>query len=205
MTTAPAPDAADGRELLFRKGWYRFASRCPSPNFDARPAGCEIDLAVVHSISLPPGVFAGDAVQRFFLNELDCDAHPYFDQLRGVRVSSHFFVRRAGELIQFVSCDDRAWHAGVSCFEGRERCNDFSIGIELEGLEGGLFDPAQYDTLNALLQALLQQYSLRAIASHRYIAPGRKSDPGDGFDWAALARAVPSLKTFDTPAPPVAG
>jgi N-acetyl-anhydromuramoyl-L-alanine amidase len=200
MTTARARDNLSSAASPFSGGWYRFASLLPSPNFDPRPPACEVSLVVIHSISLPPGEFGDGFVQDFFLNKLDFDAHPYFDQLRVLRVSAHFFVRRNGELIQFVSCDDRAWHAGRSQFEGRERCNDFSIGIELEGIEGGMFSASQYDTLAALTQALAQQYPLQAVASHRFIAPDRKADPGDGFDWACLRRALPNLVMFDAAA-----
>lgn len=181
---------------LLQDGWYRFAQCAASPNFDARPADAVIDLLVIHCISLPPGEYGGSAIDDLFHNRLDCDAHPYFDGLRGLRVSSHFLIRRDGALRQYVGCDDRAWHAGVSCFDGRERCNDFSIGIELEGIEGGMFEAAQYDSLHALVAALTAAYPLRAAASHRYIAPDRKGDPGDGFDWPRLARPFPQLRCF---------
>ncbi len=170
----------------WQRGWYGFAQPCPSPNFGPRPPDCLVDLVVLHSISLPPGQFGGDAVQRLFTNRLDWDAHPYFKQIEGLQVSAHFFIQREGELWQFVSCDDRAWHAGHSRFQERDNCNDFSIGIELEGLEGDLFEPAQYATLNALLPALAQKYPLRHITGHEHIAPGRKADPGSGFDWHLL-------------------
>ena len=132
MTTAPEP-----RRPLWQHGWYRHARALPSPNFGPRPANTAIDLIVVHSISLPPGEFGGDHVQALFTNTLDWDAHPYFQTIRGLEVSAHFFIRRDGALWQFVSVDDRAWHAGASCFGGRDNCNDYSVGIELEGLEGG--------------------------------------------------------------------
>ena len=121
-------------------GWWHKARRCESPNFGARPAGAAVELVLIHSISLPPGEFGGGAIERLFTNRLDWNAHPYYEQIRGMQVSSHFLVRRDGELLQFVSCDDRAWHAGASSWRGRAECNDFSIGIELEGLEGGLFE-----------------------------------------------------------------
>jgi AmpD protein len=177
-------------------GQYRFAAQIPSPNFDTRPLEAEVTLLVIHSISLPPGVYGGDQVAQLFTNTLDLNEHPYFRQLEGVKVSAHFFVRRDGQLIQFVSADHCAWHAGVSSFEGVERCNDFSIGIELEGLEGESFEEPQYETLCALAQALAEHYPLKNIASHQYIAPSRKADPGAGFDWRKLARAVPALKIF---------
>lgn len=141
---------------------------------------------MLHSISLPPGEYGGDAVQRLFTNRLDWDAHPYFESIRGLEVSSHFYVRRNGELWQFVSGDDRAWHAGVSSWRGRDNCNDDSIGIELEGLEGGPFEDAQYETLASLAAAIAQHYPIAHIAGHEHIAPGRKQDPGAGFDWHRL-------------------
>jgi len=167
-------------------GWWRGAEPLPSPNFGPRPAGAPIDLIVVHSISLPPGEFEGDFVQALFTNRLDWDAHPYFEQIRGLEVSAHFYVRRDGTAWQFVSCDDRAWHAGASSFCGRDNCNDYSVGIELEGLEGGHFEPAQYATLARLCTALAAHYPIEAVAGHEHIAPGRKQDPGPGFDWRRL-------------------
>jgi AmpD protein len=174
----------------WRQGWYAFAHACASPNFGPRPPGVSIDLLVLHSISLPPGHYGGPAVQQLFTNQLDWDAHPYFKEIEGLQVSAHFFVRRDGALWQFVSCDDRAWHAGRSRFGGRDNCNDFSIGIELEGLEGQTFEPGQYETLGALLPALALHYPLRHVAGHEHIAPGRKADPGAGFDWALLQRCT---------------
>ena len=147
-------------------------------------------LAIVHSISLPPGCFDGDAVERLFTNRLDCDAHPYYAVLRGLRVSAHFFIRRDGEVMQFVSADDRAWHAGVSAWRGRENCNDWSIGVELEGLEGQTFEPAQYRQLGRLLRALSSRYPIDEVVGHEHVAPGRKADPGAGFDWVGLRRTV---------------
>ncbi|MFW2358197.1 1,6-anhydro-N-acetylmuramyl-L-alanine amidase AmpD, partial [Hydrogenophaga sp.] len=129
-------------------GWLATARHCPSPNHGPRPAGAQIDLIVLHSISLPPGVYGGPQVEQLFTNTLDWDAHPYFGQIRGMEVSAHFFIRRDGELVQFVDADARAWHAGASCWRGRDNCNDDSIGIELEGLEGEPFEAAQYDTLS---------------------------------------------------------
>jgi AmpD protein len=185
--TAP-PDDSTG--ALWRAGWYGFARRLDSPNFGPRPAGAQIDLIVVHSISLPPGVYGGDEVQRLFTNTLDWDAHPYFKSIEGMTVSSHFYVRRNGELWQFVSCDDRAWHAGASSYRGRADCNDDSVGIELEGLEGEPFEPAQYEALADLCAALAQRYPVAHVAGHEHIAPGRKRDPGEGFDWAMLQRSL---------------
>lgn len=180
----PAP------ELLWDAGWYRFARRLDSPNFGPRPAGARVDLVVLHSISLPPGVYGGDEVQRLFTNTLDWDAHPYFQGIRGIQVSAHFFIRRDGALWQFVSCDDRAWHAGPSQWRGRGNCNDDSVGIELEGLEGDTFEPAQYEALAAVCAAIAQHYPIRHVAGHEHIAPGRKNDPGAGFDWALLQRQL---------------
>jgi AmpD protein len=170
-------------------GWYRFARRMPSPNFGPRPAGAVVDLLVLHSISLPPGVYGGQQVQQLFTNQLDWNAHPYFQQIQGLQVSAHFYVQRQGELWQFVSCDDRAWHAGASSFQGRDNCNDFSIGVELEGLEGDRFEAPQYEALLALLPAIAQRYGLSAVVGHEHIAPGRKADPGPGMDWALLQMA----------------
>lgn len=162
------------------------ATRLASPNFDARPGGIAPNLIVIHNISLPPGEFGGTAIADFFLNRLDWDAHPFYEEIRGVRVSSHFVILRNGALQQFVSCAARAWHAGVSQHAGRERCNDFSIGIELEGSDTTLFEAAQYATLAALVQALRTRYPIDALAGHSDIAPGRKTDPGAGFDWPRL-------------------
>jgi AmpD protein len=170
----------------WNQGWYNFARACASPNFGPRPLDSSVDLLVLHSISLPPGEFGGNAVQQLFTNQLDWNAHPYFKQIEGLQVSAHFYVRRNGELWQFVSCNDRAWHAGCSSHQGRDNCNDFSIGIELEGLEGDQFERAQYETLCALLPAIASQYPVQHIAGHEHIAAGRKNDPGSGFDWAVL-------------------
>ena len=141
------------QRCVWRDGWWSGAAQRASPNFGPRPAGAQVSLVVVHSISLPPGCYRGDAVQRLFANRLDCDAHPYYDQLRDLQVSAHFFVRRSGRTLQFVSCEQRAWHAGTSHWRGRDNCNDWSIGIELEGLETAGFEPAQYRRLARLLQA----------------------------------------------------
>lgn len=140
----------------------------------------------MHSISLPPGSYGGDEVERFFANRLDHAAHPYFDGLRDVRVSAHFFIRRSGRALQFVSCDQRAWHAGLSSWAGRPQCNDFSIGVELEGLEGETFESAQYVSLARLLRSMARRYPIDAVVGHEHIAPGRKADPGAGFDWRSL-------------------
>ncbi len=149
-----------------------------------------VDLVVVHSISLPPGVFGGPAVEDLFLGRLDCSSHPSFEGLRGLRVSAHFVIRRTGEVQQFVSTERRAWHAGRSHWRGRDNCNDFSIGIELEGLEGQHFEPAQYRRLARLLRALTRRYTLREAVGHEHVAPGRKHDPGAGFAWRTLRAAL---------------
>jgi AmpD protein len=176
---------------VWQSGWWTHAQHLPSPNFGARPAGLAIDLVVIHSISLPPAQYGTGCVQQLFCNQLDWDAHPYFGQIRGAEVSAHFFIERGGEVWQFVSCDDRAWHAGKSSFAGRENCNDYSVGIELEGIEGGLFEDTQYASLQALLAALQLAYPIAAVTGHEHIAPGRKADPGAGFDWAAVAAFLP--------------
>lgn len=170
----------------WQAGWWARARATPSPNFGPRPAGAVVSLVVLHSISLPPGEYGGDAVERLFTNTLQADAHPAFASLRGVQVSAHFFLRRDGELRQFVSCDQRAWHAGVSRWRGRDNCNDYSVGIELEGLEGEPFEPAQYTALLPLLRALQRRHGRLDVAGHEHVAPGRKGDPGAGFDWALL-------------------
>jgi N-acetyl-anhydromuramoyl-L-alanine amidase len=173
-------------------GWFERARRCESPNFGPRPEGVSIDLALVHSISLPPGEYGGDAIEQLFTNRLDWQAHPYYQQIAGLEVSAHFLIRRDGELLQFVSCDARAWHAGASSWQGRSDCNDFSIGIELEGLEGENFDAAQYAALAKLVDALAARYPISAVVGHEHVAPGRKQDPGAGFDWSRL-RAMTRL------------
>lgn len=184
------PAEATATDALWDRGWYRFARHEPSPNFGLRPAQAQVDLIVLHSISLPPGEYGGDEVRQLFTNTLDWDAHPYFQRIRGLAVSAHFFIRRNGELWQFVSCDARAWHAGESCYRGRHNCNDDSIGIELEGIEGGPFEPAQYETLTGLCAALPQRYPVLHVAGHEHIATGRKADPGPGFDWYLLRQSL---------------
>lgn len=156
----------------------------PSPHFDERPAGVVPTLVVVHAISLPPGEFTGDGVERLFTGRLDPTAHPYYERLRGLRVSAHFFVRRDGSVIQFVPSEKRAWHAGASCWRGQECCNDFSIGIELEGCDDLPFETAQYERLAALVAGLRKIHPIEEVVGHADIAPGRKSDPGPCFDWA---------------------
>lgn len=167
-------------------GWLEGARRVPSPNRDERPAGVPVSLIVIHNISLPPGQFGGPGVEALFTNRLDPAAHPYYRTLGELRVSAHFFIRRDGEVIQFVPCSQRAWHAGASSWQGRERCNDFSVGIELEGTDDRPFADAQYAALNGLLGVLRAAYPGVGLAGHSDIAPGRKTDPGPYFDWGRL-------------------
>jgi AmpD protein len=162
----------------------------PSPNCDDRPAGTEISLLVLHSISLPPGQYGGDSIERLFTNRLDPAAHPYFRDIASLKVSAHFVVRRDGELLQFVALQRRAWHAGVSSWRGRERCNDFSVGIELEGSDVDAFTDVQYQALIPLVRALRTALPLQQVAAHSDVAPGRKTDPGAGFDWPRLLAAL---------------
>jgi AmpD protein len=180
----------------WREGWLGDAAPLPSPNFDERPSDATIDLVIVHSISLPPGEYGGDAVEQLFTNRLDWSAHPYFETIRGLRVSTHFFVRRDGELQQFVSCDERAWHAGRSDWRGRGDCNDYSVGIELEGLEGEPFEAPQYERLARVLRCLAERYPIVSVAGHEHVAPGRKGDPGAGFDWQKLRSLGPGKLEF---------
>ncbi|MGE0803504.1 MAG: 1,6-anhydro-N-acetylmuramyl-L-alanine amidase AmpD [Lautropia sp.] len=182
-----------GRSRSGDTDWLPGARRIASPNFDARPAGSVIDTVIVHYISLPPERFSGDAVERLFTNRLDPAAHPYFADLAGVRVSAHVFLRRRGELLQFVPCRARAWHAGSSRLLERERCNDFSIGIELEGSALRPFTATQYRRLDRLLRQLADLFPLRYIAGHDDVAPGRKFDPGPRFDWRRLG---PTLRAI---------
>jgi N-acetyl-anhydromuramoyl-L-alanine amidase len=178
------------KRLVWDEGWWRHARRVRSTNVNARPVDAAIELVVIHSISLPPGEYGGDAIERLFTNRLDWRAHPYYAQLEGLKVSAHFVIRRDGRALQFASADARAWHAGVSVWRGRENCNDRSIGIELEGLEGERFDSAQYRTLARLLRSLRRCYPIAEIVGHEHVAPGRKADPGARFAWARLAREI---------------
>lgn len=174
----------------WQDGWWPHARRIPSPNFGPRPEREDVTLALIHSISLPPGIYGGDEIERLFTNTLDWSAHPYFEQIRGAEVSAHFVIRRTGELLQFVSVHERAWHAGRSTWQGRDNCNDYSVGIELEGLEDTPFEAPQYDTLKTLLDALAQRWPITQIAGHEHVAPGRKHDPGVCFDWGALQASL---------------
>lgn len=169
-------------------GWLPGCDRCPSPNVDDRPGGELPALVVLHAISLPPGQYGGSAVADLFLNRLDADAHPYFRAIAGLRVSAHFLICRDGRVIQFASCLRRAWHAGVSQWRGRPRCNDYSLGIELEGGDAEDFTEAQYAGLDALLARLAAAYPLDELVGHADIAPGRKTDPGPHFDWRRASR-----------------
>ena len=176
--------------VSWRSGWWLGAKRRASPNADARTSGTdvtEVTLVVLHHISLPAGHFEGDAVCDFFENRLDVTRYPTLAELVDVHVSSHFFVRRTGEILQFVSCDDRAWHAGVSAWRGRSGCNGFSIGVEIEGDAVSAFADPQYSALDVLLAAIKQNYSIKAVTTHSEIAPGRKIDPGPTFDWSRLS------------------
>jgi N-acetyl-anhydromuramoyl-L-alanine amidase len=176
-----------GMHYTLEDGWLQQARRTPSPNCGPRPASCDPELLVIHNISLPPRCYGGDCIERFFTNRLDWDEHPYFEEIRGVEVSAHLLIRRTGELLQFVNFAERAWHAGQSCYQGRDNCNDFSIGIELEGADDEPYTDAQYVALSAVTALLMQHYPAigdHRIVGHSDIAPGRKTDPGPAFDWA---------------------
>ncbi len=173
------------------EGWWQAADRQPSPNFSPREHA--IDLLVIHNISLPPGEFGGAYVKDFFLNQLDITAHPWFENIRDTRVSAHCFIARTGHCTQFVSFNDIAWHAGVSCWKEREACNGFSIGIELEGCDTIAYTEQQYAQLVALTNALMRNYpaiTMDNIVGHEHIAPGRKTDPGPAFDWEKYKSAL---------------
>ena len=176
--------------MIDREGWLAGVRRVESPNCDDRPAGTEISLLIVHSISLPPGEYGGDSIERLFTNRLDPAAHPYFRQIAGMKVSAHFLIRRDGSLLQFVSVYRRAWHAGGSSWRGRSACNDFSIGIELEGMDDGPFEESQYQALESLIARLRSALPLRDIAAHSDVSPGRKTDPGPGFAWDRILKPL---------------
>ena len=176
--------AAD--DLNAPDGWLPEARHVASPNCDQRPSDEQPSLVVVHAISLPPGEFGGSGILELFNNQLNPAAHPYYATIAGLRVSAHFLIRRDGELIQCVPCSMRAWHAGVSQWRGRERCNDFSLGVELEGSDEIPFEDAQYKSLNFLLSRLRQKFAIEAVTGHSDIAPGRKTDPGPLFDWSRV-------------------
>lgn len=175
-------------------GWLAAARPVPSPNEEPRPAGGEVSLVVIHNISLPPDEFGGDWVERFFVNRLDPDAHPYFATIAGLRVSSHFYVRRSGEIVQFVDCDRRAWHAGQSAWHGRGNCNDYSVGVELEGCDTKPYEQVQYLALWTVMDALRERYPIRAVAGHCHVSPGRKTDPGSFFEWSGVRERYPDLE-----------
>lgn len=179
MTVHPRAEANSG-------GWLEGVRHCASPNFGARPDGTCVDLIVIHSISMPPGEYGTGDVERLFTNTLDWDAHPYFQRIRGLEVSAHFVIDRQGAITQFVDVFNRAWHAGASCWRGKNNCNDHSVGIELEGLEGESFEPAQYTSLAGLCQHIARVCPIAHVAGHEHIAPGRKQDPGPGFEWPRL-------------------
>jgi AmpD protein len=182
-----------GMHYTLEDGWLQQARKVPSPNCGPRPPPCAPELLVIHNISLPPRCYGGDCVERFFTNRLDWDEHPYFAEIRGVEVSAHLLIQRTGELLQFVPFAERAWHAGQSCYEGRDNCNDFSIGIELEGVDDEPYTDAQYAVLSAVTAVLIAHYPAMAahkIVGHSDIAPGRKTDPGPAFDWARYRRQL---------------
>jgi len=184
------PRSARPRLAIDAGGYANLATQVPSPNCDDRPDGCAVALIVVHGISLPPGEFGGDAITRLFTNRLDAADHPTFATIADLRVSAHFLVRRDGALLQFVACGKRAWHAGKSSWQGRDRCNDYSVGIELEGTDTLPYSRAQYATLARLVRALRRRYPVGDVVGHSDVAPGRKTDPGPAFDWERLARLL---------------
>jgi AmpD protein len=173
------------------EGFISAARQVASSNCDARPDGVPVELIVIHAISLPPGEFGGDAIEALFTNCLDPAAHPYFREIHALRVSAHVLIRRGGELVQFVPLNARAWHAGVSVWRGRSGCNDFSIGIELEGCDTAAFTEAQYGVLNQLLVIMPKAYPVLDVVGHSDIAPGRKTDPGPCFDWSRVKKMAP--------------
>jgi AmpD protein len=174
------------KPTIDQKGFLNKATQIASPNLDERPSNTAIDLIVIHNISLPPNQYGGDGIVQLFTNQLNPKEHIYYADIYTRKVSAHFLIRRDGEVMQFVSCLARAWHAGVSTWQGRERCNDFSIGIELEGSDDEAFEPKQYLALSELVNALKQSYPIKHIVGHSDIAPGRKTDPGPYFDWSKL-------------------
>jgi AmpD protein len=187
---APGLPVSNPRLYVDRGGSIRAARQIPSPNCDARPRDAVITLLVVHNISLPPGKFGGNGIVDLFTNRLDPASHPYYRAIAKLRVSTHFLIRRNGSLIQFVPCALRAWHAGASRWRGRSGCNDFSVGVELEGTDEVAYEPAQYATLARLTRALRRRYPIAHLVGHEDIAQGRKTDPGPAFDWSRYRRAV---------------
>ena len=180
-------------QINTKTGLLNECKQCSSPNSDSRPENTAIDLIVVHSISLPPGEYGGDSIEQFFQNKLDKNAHPYFEEIAAMEVSAHCLIRRDGEMVQYVSFDDRAWHAGTSCFDAQQECNDFSIGIELEGSDEIPYTEKQYQSLVQVSKAIMQHYpaiTSERIAGHSDIAPDRKTDPGPAFDWPGYLRLI---------------
>ncbi len=177
-----------------RHGWLVDGRRVLSPNFDARPRNAVVDLIVIHNISLPPGEFGGPGIAELFTNRLDPDSHPYYKTIHELRVSAHFLIRRDGEVIQFVSCEARAWHAGESSWDGRQGCNDFSIGVELEGCDEHSFEKRQYTALAELTRAIRARYPIRGVMGHADIAPNRKTDPGPYFNWHRYLHLIGAIK-----------
>lgn len=175
-----------GAYIINQQGTITSAKQINSPNHDDRPNLCDPDMVVIHNISLPPRQYDGNGITELFTNQLNPDEHPYYAEIHTAKVSAHFLIRRDGELIQFVPCNKRAWHAGVSQWQQRERCNDFSVGIELEGCDFETFEAAQYATLNKLIASLKETYPIQHIVGHSDIAPGRKTDPGPFFDWTKM-------------------
>ena len=172
--------------VINKKGFLNIATQIASPNYDARPENAVINMVVIHNISLPPNQFGGNGILQLFTNQLDPNEHPYYAEIHKFKVSAHFLIRRDGEIIQFVSCLERAWHAGISSWQGHERCNDFSIGIELEGNDFEAFEPKQYLVLLGLVKQLKKTYPIEHIVGHSDISPGRKTDPGPYFDWSQI-------------------
>ncbi len=189
------PPCADTSWHIDAAGWLAAAEQIHSPNYDERPDADDVSLLIIHNISLPPGEFGTGCVHDLFCNQLDHGAHPFFEEIVGLKVSSHFLIDRLGHLTQFVPTLGRAWHAGVSCYEGREVCNDFSIGIELEGTDDQPYTDVQYARLQQLTRAIMERHpriTAARITGHEHIAPGRKTDPGPAFDWE---RYLESIKT----------
>ena len=184
MTAGSAPTAL----VVHDDGRLPGATFIPSANCDARPEAADIRLIVIHGNSLPPGEFGGSGIVELFTNRRDPQAHPYYATIAQLRVSPHFLIRRDGTLLQFVPCTQRAWHAGASCWDGEDGCNDYSIGIELEGVDDVPYEDAQYAMLDALIHALRTRYPIEAVVGHSDIAPGRKTDPGPAFDWSRVAQ-----------------
>lgn len=199
QSDAAATPELDKPLIIGRDGWIDGMQKILSPNYEARPESAEIRLLVVHGISLPPGQYGGGYIQQLFCNRLNPSEHPYFTEIADLRVSAHCLIERDGTLTQFVSFQHRAWHAGVSCWQGEENCNDFSIGIELEGCDEEAYNPEQYDRLATLVISLRKQYPAldeNAICGHSDIAPGRKTDPGPGFDWQNLTDRIKHYDDF---------